>query len=146
MAPFAFLGSAYDQRLRALYTDMSFHSVLSGSPIMGLFGEGLYNPRPLQRIVARQVDQTMLVDGGDRRQWPGRARSSCFERSWLLRQVYPGYLIRSLSTQRPTDAISKKCMSTGGEVNCRVAPIRENYLVTIARGARCTEIPVNYWL
>jgi hypothetical protein len=62
MAPFAFLGPAYDQRLKALYTDMSFHSVLSGNPIMGLFGEGLYNTRPLQRIVARQIDQTMLGD------------------------------------------------------------------------------------
>ena len=41
MAPFAFLGPAYDQRLKALYTDMSFHSVLSGNPIMGLLGEGL---------------------------------------------------------------------------------------------------------
>jgi predicted acylesterase/phospholipase RssA len=62
MAPFAFLGSAYDQRLKALYTDMSFHGILSGSPLMGFFGEGLYNTRPLQRIVARQVDQTMLAD------------------------------------------------------------------------------------
>ena len=62
MAPFAFLGSAYDQRLKALYTEMSFHRVLSGSPILGLFGEGLYNTRPLQQIVARQVDQAMLAD------------------------------------------------------------------------------------
>ena len=62
MAPFAFLGSAYDQRLRALYTEMSFHRVLSGSPVLGLFGEGLYNTRPLQQIVARQVDQAMLAD------------------------------------------------------------------------------------
>jgi hypothetical protein len=57
MAPFAFLGPAYDQRLKALYTDMSFHGILSGSPLMGFFGEGLYNTRPLQRIVARQVDR-----------------------------------------------------------------------------------------
>jgi hypothetical protein len=41
MAPFAFLGSAYDQRLRALYTEMSFHRVLSGSPVLGLFHHGL---------------------------------------------------------------------------------------------------------
>jgi predicted patatin/cPLA2 family phospholipase len=62
MAPFAFLGSAYDQRLKALYTEMSFHRVLSGNPILGLFGEGLYNTRPLQQIVAHQVDQAMLAD------------------------------------------------------------------------------------
>lgn len=62
MAPFAFLGSAYDQRLKALYTEMSFRGILSGNPVMGLFGEGLYNTQPLQRVVSRQVDQTMLDD------------------------------------------------------------------------------------
>jgi predicted patatin/cPLA2 family phospholipase len=62
MAPFAFLGSAYDGRLKALYTDISFHNLLSGSPVMGLFGEGLYNTRPMQRMIARQIDQTMLDD------------------------------------------------------------------------------------
>jgi predicted patatin/cPLA2 family phospholipase len=62
MSPCAFLGSAYDERLKALYTDMSMHSVLSGSPLMGLFGEGLYSTGPLQRIIARQIDQTMLAD------------------------------------------------------------------------------------
>ncbi|MBV8212078.1 MAG: patatin-like phospholipase family protein [Verrucomicrobia bacterium] len=39
MSPFAFLGTAYDDRLKAVYTQMSFHSVLSGNPILGLFGE-----------------------------------------------------------------------------------------------------------
>ena len=62
MAPFAFLGSAYDQRLKAVYTEMSFHSVFAGNPLLGVFGEGLYNTRPLQNVVARQVDQNLLAD------------------------------------------------------------------------------------
>jgi predicted acylesterase/phospholipase RssA len=62
MAPFAFLGPAYDQRLKAVYTEMSFHSVLSGNPIMGVFSAGLYSTRPLQQVVARQVDEKMLAD------------------------------------------------------------------------------------
>jgi predicted acylesterase/phospholipase RssA len=62
MAPFAFLGSKYDDRLKALYTDISFHSILSGSPVMGLFGQGLYSTRPLQKTIARQIDQVMLDD------------------------------------------------------------------------------------
>jgi predicted acylesterase/phospholipase RssA len=62
MAPFAFLGTAYDDRLKAVYTQMSFHSVLSGNPVFGLFGEGLYSTRPLQHIVASLVDQKMLAD------------------------------------------------------------------------------------
>jgi Patatin-like phospholipase len=43
MAPFAFLGSAYDQRLKAVYTEMSLHNVVVGNPFLGLFGEGLYS-------------------------------------------------------------------------------------------------------
>jgi len=62
MAPFAFLGTAYDDRLKAVYTQMSFHTVLSGNPIFGLFGEGLYSTRPMQHMVASQVDPKMLAD------------------------------------------------------------------------------------
>lgn len=62
MSPFAFLGSKYDNRLKALYTQMTFHSVFSGNPFLGLFGQGLYSTAPLQRVVASQVDQKMLDD------------------------------------------------------------------------------------
>ena len=62
MSPFAFLGSNYDDRLKALYTQMTFHSVFSGNPFLGLFGQGLYSTAPLQRVVASQVDQKMLED------------------------------------------------------------------------------------
>jgi predicted acylesterase/phospholipase RssA len=62
MSPFAFLGPAYDERLKALYTEMTFHNILSGNPVTGLFGEGLYNTAPLQRLVARQVDEKLLAD------------------------------------------------------------------------------------
>ena len=65
MAPFAFLGTAYDDRLKAVYTRMSFHNVLSGNPLLGLFGEGLYRTGPLQQIVASQVDQKLLADVAD---------------------------------------------------------------------------------
>ena len=62
MSPFAFLGSKYDDRLKALYTQMTFHSVFSGNPFLGLFGQGLYSTAPLQRVVASQVDQKLLAD------------------------------------------------------------------------------------
>jgi len=62
MSPFAFLGSKYDERLKTLYTQMTFHSVFSGNPFLGLFGQGLYSSAPLQRIVASQVDQKLLDD------------------------------------------------------------------------------------
>ena len=62
MSPFAFLGSAYDERLKALYTQMTFHSVFSGNPFLGLFGQGLYSTAPLQRIVTSQIDEKVLAD------------------------------------------------------------------------------------
>jgi predicted acylesterase/phospholipase RssA len=62
MSPFAFLGSKYDDRLKALYTQMTFHSVFSGNPFLGLFGQGLYSTAPLQRVVASQIDQKLLDD------------------------------------------------------------------------------------
>jgi predicted acylesterase/phospholipase RssA len=62
MSPFAFLGPKYDERLKTLYTQMTFHSVFSGNPFLGLFGQGLYSTAPLQRIVASQIDQKLLDD------------------------------------------------------------------------------------
>jgi predicted acylesterase/phospholipase RssA len=62
MSPFAFLGTAYDDRLKTLYTQMTFHRVFSGNPFLGLFGQGLYSTAPLQRIVASQIDEKLLAD------------------------------------------------------------------------------------
>jgi predicted acylesterase/phospholipase RssA len=62
MSPFAFLGPEYDERLKTLYTQMTFHNVFSGNPFLGLFGQGLYSTAPLQRIVASQIDQKLLDD------------------------------------------------------------------------------------
>lgn len=62
MSPFAFLGQQYDERLKTLYTQMTFHSVFSGNPFLGLFGQGLYSTAPLQRLVASQIDQKVLDD------------------------------------------------------------------------------------
>jgi predicted acylesterase/phospholipase RssA len=62
MSPFAFLGSKYDERLKTLYTQMTFHGVFAGNPFLGLFGQGLYSTAPLQRVVASQVDQKLLDD------------------------------------------------------------------------------------
>ncbi|MBV9392097.1 MAG: hypothetical protein JOY96_09420 [Verrucomicrobia bacterium] len=40
MAPFAFLGSAYDQRLKTLYTDMSFHGISGRESFHGFIWTG----------------------------------------------------------------------------------------------------------
>jgi hypothetical protein len=62
MAPFAFLGSTYDPLLREAYTGGAASKVLSaGGPLTGLFGSGFYDTKPLERLVARFVDETMLA-------------------------------------------------------------------------------------
>ncbi len=60
-APFAFLGPAYDDRLRAVYTTMSAKDVLEERGIYGaLFEDAMADNAPLQRTVAKYVDQGML--------------------------------------------------------------------------------------
>ena len=75
MAPFAFLGSAYDQRLKALYTEMSFHNLLSGSPVTGLLVKAStildrYNALSSGRSTRRCWPTLLLpIDTGDGSSW-----------------------------------------------------------------------------
>lgn len=61
IAPFAFLGSGYDERLRSLYTSLTLHDVAR----MRWFGSALYkdalaDTTPLKTLVERSVTQGML--------------------------------------------------------------------------------------
>jgi hypothetical protein len=50
---------------RGRRTEIDFingQNVVSGNPFLGLFGEGLSSTKPLQRVVARRVDQKLLED------------------------------------------------------------------------------------
>ena len=62
IAPFAFLGPAYDEKLKQVYTDTDTRDILAGNPIAGLFGEGVFSTDPLQQMVARYVDAEMLAE------------------------------------------------------------------------------------
>jgi predicted acylesterase/phospholipase RssA len=60
-APFAFLGSAYDDRLRAVYTTISAKEVLESRGIYGaLFEDAMADNAPLRATVAKYFDQAML--------------------------------------------------------------------------------------
>ena len=62
IAPFAFLGPAYDATLREVYTSGIAESILDAPNILnGLFGSGLFGNTRLRELVARYVDQDMLV-------------------------------------------------------------------------------------
>ncbi|WP_034997334.1 patatin-like phospholipase family protein [Beijerinckia mobilis] len=61
IAPFAFLGPAYDQTLRAIYTD-GIASTLVDSPNFTriIFKDGLFSNQRLQELVSRYVDAPMV--------------------------------------------------------------------------------------
>ncbi len=61
IAPFAFLGSAYDDKLKALYTGISMKDIAEQRPIWSaFFSDALADATPLYRLVEKSVTQEML--------------------------------------------------------------------------------------
>lgn len=63
-APFAFLGSKYDQDLKAVYTTVNMEKLLIKQYLSGLLGGGdaLLNPRPLKRLIAGYITPAFLAE------------------------------------------------------------------------------------
>jgi predicted acylesterase/phospholipase RssA len=62
IAPFAFLGPAYDAKLQDVYTSGIAESLLDAPSILNaLFGSGLFGNTRLRELVAHYVDQNMLA-------------------------------------------------------------------------------------
>jgi predicted patatin/cPLA2 family phospholipase len=61
-APYAFLGSAYDEELRAIYTTLSSKDVLEARGLISgaLFNDAMADNAPLRRTVAKYFNQAML--------------------------------------------------------------------------------------
>src|SRR5262245_61447954 len=60
-APFAFLGRAYDEKLREVYTSLSGKDVLEERGFMAaLFDDAMADNAPLRATIARYFDQPML--------------------------------------------------------------------------------------
>lgn len=63
IAPFAFLGSRYDETLREVYTSGIAESLLQDPSLMRvLFGSGLFGNKRLRELVARYVGQDILSE------------------------------------------------------------------------------------
>jgi predicted acylesterase/phospholipase RssA len=61
IAPWAFLGSDYDDRLRQNYTRVSKNDIFISRGIFAIFGaDGLMDTSPLRRLVAELVDDKVL--------------------------------------------------------------------------------------
>jgi predicted acylesterase/phospholipase RssA len=60
-APFAFLGPAYDQQLKEVYTTISAKDVLEERGFLAaLYNDAMADNAPLQRLVAKYVNEDML--------------------------------------------------------------------------------------
>ena len=61
MSPFAFLGPAYDDRMRQVFANGEMANFLQFQGVSGLFGTGLFKTEPLKQLIARHVDENVLA-------------------------------------------------------------------------------------
>jgi hypothetical protein len=62
-APFAFLGSAYDQALRDVYTNITIADVAASRfMVFALWDDALSDTAPLYRTISRHLNEAMLAD------------------------------------------------------------------------------------
>ena len=61
IAPFAFLGSRYDETVRNVFANGEMTNLLQFEGLAGLFGAGLFKTAPLRELIARHVDAEMLA-------------------------------------------------------------------------------------
>jgi len=60
IAPFAFLGSGYDEVLRSVFAGGEMQDFLQFEGVGGLLGSGLFKAGPLRRLIAKYVTPDML--------------------------------------------------------------------------------------
>ncbi len=60
-APFAFLGSTYDDELKAGYTDGQSSKLLDFRGVLALFRPSLFSGRPLEELVDGLIDDAMVA-------------------------------------------------------------------------------------
>jgi predicted acylesterase/phospholipase RssA len=62
-APFAFLGPAYDERLRTVYTSVTTEEIARKRGILAaIYNDAMMDTVPLRRLMARTVDEQMMKD------------------------------------------------------------------------------------
>ena len=62
IAPFAFLGSDYDQVLREVYTGLSTDDIIERRNLLTIIrGDSVVDPRPLRRLIAKYLDDDLIA-------------------------------------------------------------------------------------
>lgn len=61
IAPFAFLGSGYDEALRSVFASGEMENFLQFEGVGGLFGTGLFKAGPLRALIAKYITTDVLA-------------------------------------------------------------------------------------
>jgi hypothetical protein len=62
IAPFAFLGPAYDRPLRDVYMTITADDVFSSRGLLGvMFADAMADTTPLWRLISRYIDDSMMA-------------------------------------------------------------------------------------
>lgn len=61
IAPFAFLGSEYDEELRSVFASSEIRGLLQSDGLAGILGTSLYKTAPLRDLIARHVGPEMVA-------------------------------------------------------------------------------------
>jgi predicted acylesterase/phospholipase RssA len=61
VAPFAFLGPAYDAEMKAVFTNGEAEKLLQVDGLNAIFGTAVFKAEPLRQLVARHVDENLLA-------------------------------------------------------------------------------------
>jgi Patatin-like phospholipase len=61
LAPFAFLGPAWDAEMTAIYTGDATRGLLRRRVLGGLFGSSVYSGAPLKRLIGRYIDERLIA-------------------------------------------------------------------------------------
>jgi len=61
IAPFAFLGSGYDEALKSVFASGEMENFLQFEGVSGLVGSGLFKTGPLRDLIAKYVDENVLA-------------------------------------------------------------------------------------
>ena len=62
MATFAFLGPAYDAKLRQVYTSLDDKDIYKNRGLAGLFKGAIYNQAPLMKIIESEITDSILAE------------------------------------------------------------------------------------
>ena len=61
IAPFAFIGSRYDEKLKDFYTKFSTREIMQSKGLLQvLFGDSIMSDRPLKHLIEENIDESLL--------------------------------------------------------------------------------------